>query len=57
MYGDPDILKFMSVRVKVHEYLRNTLDYSTRGEVKMDIRKYVKYMIGEFPVKVKNPRR
>ena len=27
-----------------------TLDYTTKGEVKVDIRKYVKNIIDEFPV-------
>ena len=42
MYEDPDIGKFKSVRGKLHEYLSTTLDYTTRGEVKIDMRKYTK---------------
>ena len=29
-----------------------TLDYTTKGEVKVDIRKYVKKIIDEFPVNI-----
>ena len=42
MYGDPNIGKVLSVRGKVREYLFMTLDYTTKGEVKIDMSKYVK---------------
>ena len=45
MYGDPDIIKVNSVRVKVHEYLSMDLDYNTRGEVNIDMIKYLKTTI------------
>ena len=56
MYGDPNIGKVKSVRVKVHEYFSMTLDYSTKGEVKIDMRKYVKHIIDEFPIRIKKPQ-
>ena len=31
MYGDPNIGKVKSVRVKVHEYFPMTLDHNTKG--------------------------
>ena len=49
MYGDPNIEKVKSVRGKFHEYMSMTLYYTTKGEVKIDTRKYVKNMIDEFP--------
>ena len=52
MYVDPDIGKFKSVRRKVCEYFSMALDYTTRGEVKMDMRKYVKNMIDKYPVNI-----
>ena len=51
MYVYQNIGNVKSVRGKVHEYLSMTLDYSTRVEVNMDMRKYVKNMIDEFSVK------
>ena len=42
MYGDPNIGMVKLVREKVHKYLFMTLDYTTKGEVKIDMRKYVK---------------
>ena len=52
MYGDPIIVKVKSLRGKVHEYLSNNLDYNTKGEVKMDIIKYVENIIDEFSVNI-----
>ena len=51
MYVYQNIGNVKSVIGKVHEYLSMTLDYSTRVEVNMDMRKYVKNMIDEFSVK------
>ena len=34
---------------KKHVYLGMLLDYSTEGEVKIDMRDYVKEMLEEFP--------
>ena len=47
------ILKVKSVRVKVHECFSMTLDYTKKGEVKIDMRKYVKNMINEFMIRIK----
>ena len=54
MYGDPNIGRVKSVIVKVHEYLYMALEYTTIGEVNIDMRKYMKNTIDEFPVKIKN---
>ena len=40
-------------RDKIHDYLGMKLDYSTPGEVKIDMRDYVKAMIEEFPKQLK----
>ena len=45
-------MKVDPVGVKVHEYFPITLDYTTRGEVKMDMRKYMRNIIDEFPVNI-----
>ena len=42
MRGDPKIGKVKSVEEKFHEYLPMTLDYTKKGEVNIDMRKYVK---------------
>ena len=42
MYGDPNIVKVKSVRGKIHEYYSITLDYTTKGEVKIGTQNYVK---------------
>ena len=57
MYGDPNIGNFKSVRGKFHEYFFMILDYTTKGELNVDMQKYVKKMIDEFPVDIKNPRK
>ena len=54
MYGYPNIGKVKLVRLKVHECLSMTLDYTTKGEVKIDMQKYVKNTIDEFPINIKN---
>ena len=50
-YGDPKIGKMKAVRGKQHDYLAMNLDYSIPGQVKVDMTKYVKSMIDEFPEK------
>ena len=42
MYVDSNIGKVKSLIGKVHEYLYIPLDYTKKGEVKIDMRKYVK---------------
>ena len=56
MYGEQTTGKIKSVRGKVHEFFSMNLYYTTKGEVKMDMQKYVKKMIHEFPINIKNPR-
>ena len=41
------------IRIEVHEYLFMTLDYTVKGELNLDLRKYVKNMIDEFPIHIK----
>ena len=50
--GDKNIGKVEWVRLKFHEYVSMTLDKNTKGEVKVDIQKYIKDMIDEFPNKI-----
>ena len=54
MYGDPKIGKIKAVRGKVHEYLAMTLDYTKRGEVKIEMIQYVQNMLDTFPIKFKD---
>ena len=54
MYGDPKIGKIKAVRGKVHEYLAMTLDYTKRGEVKIEMKQYVQNMLDTFPIKFKD---
>ena len=56
MYIKPNTVKVKSVRGKVHEYLSMTLDYTKKGEVKIDMGEYVKDMIDELLITFKNPR-
>jgi Reverse transcriptase (RNA-dependent DNA polymerase) len=49
-YGDHG--KVASKRGKVHDYLGMVLDYSEKGAVKIDMRKYVKDMLNAFPIKL-----
>ena len=49
-YGDPKIGKVKAVRGKKHDYLAINLDYSTPGEVKLDMVNYVTDMVEEFPM-------
>ena len=51
-YGDEEIGKVKATRGKVHDYLGMTLDYSSKGELLVDMTKYVKDMIDYFPKKL-----
>ena len=48
-YEDENIGKIKVSRGKVHEYLGMKLDFSSPGEVKIDMHEYVKDMIACFP--------
>jgi len=49
MYApDPKVGKVKAVRGKIHDYLAMVLDYSTPGQVKVNMTDYVKSMVGEF---------
>ena len=48
-YGDPEIGKVKAVRGKRHDYLAMVLDYSLPGVLKVDMTKYVKDMVEDFP--------
>jgi hypothetical protein len=50
-YGQ--LAEVTATRGKIHQYLGMTLDYSTPGELKVDMRDYVEDMIEDFPVKLK----
>ena len=52
VYVYPNIVRFKSVRGKFHEYSPITLYYTTRGEVNIDMRNYVKNMIDEFTIRI-----
>ena len=41
------------ISIEVHEYLFMTLDYTVKGELNLDLRKYVKNMIDEFLIHIK----
>jgi hypothetical protein len=53
-YGDPNIGKVKTTRGKRHEYLGMILDYSTPGQVKVDMIDYIKSMIKTFPEEIGN---
>ena len=44
--------KVTSTRGKVHDYLGMQLDYSKKGQLDICMKKYVKNMIEEFPIKM-----
>ena len=44
-----DVTKVTVSRGKIHDYLGMELDYSTKGEVKINMQRYVEKMIKEFP--------
>ena len=50
-YEDPEIGKIKVSRGKIHQYLGMTLDFSSPGEVKIDMVDYIKKMIEDFPDK------
>ena len=52
MRGDSNIGKVKSVIGQFHEYLSIALYYTTKGEENIDMQKYVKNMIDEFPIKI-----
>ena len=52
MYGYPNIGYVKSVRVKVNDYLSIALEYTTKGEVKNDMWKYVKNIIDGFQINI-----
>ena len=49
IYSNEDIGKMKPVRGKKHDYLGMVLDYSNPGEVIIDMTRYVKQMVEEFP--------
>ena len=48
-YEDPDIGLVKVTRGKVHSFLGMVLDFTSDGEVKIDMREYVAKMIADFP--------
>jgi hypothetical protein len=50
MYGKHG--KVTVTRGRIHNYLRMELDYRKRGELKINMTKYVKNMLNNFPVKL-----
>ena len=48
-YGDPIIGKVKAVSGKRHDYLAMVLDYSVPGKLKVDMTRYVKGMVEDFP--------
>ena len=53
-YGEPEIGEVKATKGDKHDYIGMILDYSTKGEVKVDMRYYVKNMLKEFPIKLKS---
>ena len=51
-YGSDDIVHVEASRVKVHNYLVMTLDYTEEGKLRIYIRKYLGAMISGFPHKL-----
>ena len=49
MLGDPQVAPVKATRGKIHEYLAIKLNYTTPGQVKVDMTDYVKIMIMDFP--------
>ena len=52
MYREPGIGKIKSVGGNLHEYFPITLDYTTRGEENINIRKYVKKNVDGFTINI-----
>jgi hypothetical protein len=50
MYGKHG--KVTATRGRIHNYLRMELDYRKQGELKINMTKYVKNMLNNFPVKL-----
>ena len=48
-YGDSEIGKVKAVRGKFHDYLAMNLDYSTQGQVRINMTDYIATMIKDFP--------
>ena len=48
-YGDSEIGKVKAVMGKFHDYLAMSLDYSTPGQVRIDMTDYIAAMIKDFP--------
>ena len=51
-YASDEIGEVKVMRGKKHDYLAMTLDYSIPGVLRVDMTKYVKSMIDDFPVKL-----
>jgi hypothetical protein len=51
MYGKHG--KATATRGQIHDYLGMELDYRKRGELKINMTKYVKNMLNNFPVKLR----
>ena len=51
-YASDEIGEVKVMRGKKHDYLAMTLDYSLPGVLRVDMTKYVKSMIDDFPVKL-----
>jgi Reverse transcriptase (RNA-dependent DNA polymerase) len=55
-YGQIKDAPVKATRGKIHEYLAMKLDYSKKGEVKINMVDYVKTMVDEYPEQVKSSR-
>jgi hypothetical protein len=49
LYGDDEMGRVKAVRGKKHEYLGMVLDFSEQGVVTIDMNRYVRSMIAEYP--------
>ena len=52
MYASDGIGQIKASRGLKHNYLGMTLDYSTKGELKLNMKEYITKMIEEFPVEL-----
>ena len=50
-YGSEELGHVRVTRGKIHDYLGMTLDYATKGKLKVDMREYINNMKKEWPVK------
>ena len=48
-YGSDGVNKVKVHKGKLHDYLAMNMDYSVKGEVRIEMKKYVKDMIKDFP--------